>query len=213
MVRKNAGGSVTVKRQSISKWSRAGARSGTLLVALGLATALAGCSSLEMPQLRWPFAAKPVPLPEAVDEIVFESPDAGGPVNAFPQYFRRNTLIIDLTAASGAGSVLMRPKTAAGWPVRVAFRVKPGSFEALEISAAQRVLLPVVASAKRPTLDLELPPSFVRARGDDALRLRWGAVAPPAVAPPAVAAPPVETPPVVAPAVEPPASDQSPPTS
>jgi hypothetical protein len=151
-----------------------------------------------VPQLRWPFAAKPTPVPEPVDEIVFESPDAGAPVNAFPQYFRRNTLIIDLTAASGAGSVMMRPKTAAGWPVRVAFRVRPGSFEALEISAAQRVLLPVVASAKRPTLDLELPPSFVRARGDDALRVRWGAVVSPASAPPPAA---------------PPASDQSPPTS
>jgi hypothetical protein len=208
MVRKNARGSVTVKRQSISKGPRIGARSGALLVALGLATALAGCSSVQMPQLRWPFAAKPTPVPEPVEEIIFESADAGAPVNAFPQYFRRNTLIIDLTAASGAGSVMLRPKTAAGWPVRVAFRVKPGSFEALEISAAQRVLLPVVASAKRPTLDLELPPSFVRARGDEALRLRWGAAAPPPVV-----TPPVVTPAVVTPAVEPPASDQSPPTS
>ncbi len=193
MVRKNARGSVTVKRQSISKWPRSGARSASLLMMLGLVTALTGCSSLQMPQMRWPFAAKPAPVPDTVDEILFESPVVGAPVNAFPQYFRRNTLIIDLTAASGAGSVMMRPKTAAGWPVRVAFRVKPGSFEALEINAGQRVLLPVVARAKRPTLDLELPPALVRARSDDALQLRWGAVVPPPVAQPA--------------------SDQSPPTS
>lgn len=193
MVRKNARGSVTVKRQSISKWPRFAARNASLLVMLGIVTALTGCSSLQMPQLRWPFAAKPAPVPETVDEIVFESPDPGAPVTAFPQYFRRNTLIVDLTTASAAGSVMMRPKTAAGWPVRVAFRVKPGSFEALEISAEQRVLLRVVAAAKRPTLDLELPASFVRARGNDALRLRWGA----AVQPPVVS----------------PGSDQSPPTS
>jgi hypothetical protein len=153
---------------------------------LALATALAGCSSLEVPKLRWPFGAKPAPVPEVVDEIVFEAADPGAPVNAFPQYFRRNTLIVDLTAASGQGSVVMRPKTAAGWPVRIAFRVKPGSFEALEVRAGQRVLLPVVAASKRPTLDLELPPSFVPVRSDDALTLRWGAV----TAPPGLQSPP-----------------------
>jgi hypothetical protein len=183
-----------------------------LLAMLGVATALAGCSNLNMPKLRWPFGAKPAPVPEAVDEIVFESPDPGAAVNAFPQYFRRNTLIVDLTAASGAGSVMMRPKTAAGWPVRVAFRVKPGSFEALEISAEQRVLLPLVATAKRPTLDLELPPSFVRAGGDATLQLRWGAAVPPRPSPPpAPVAEPVAQP-EAAPAAAAPA-DQSPPTS
>ena len=149
-------------------------------------TALAGCSSLEMPKLRWPFGAKPAPVPEVVDEIVFEAADPGAPVNAFPQYFRRNTLIVDLTAATGQGSVVMRPKTAAGWPVRVAFRVKPGSFEALEVLGGQRLLLPVVGASRRPTLDLELPPSFVPARGNDAVTLRWGTVA----AAPAVQSPP-----------------------
>jgi hypothetical protein len=179
-----------------------------LAISLILAT-LAGCSSLRMPdvnmpKLRWPFSAKPVPAPEPVDEVIFEAPAAQSPatVVAFPQYFKRNTLIIDLTSASGSGSVLLRPKTPAGWPMRVAFRVKPGSFEALEINAGQRVLLPVVAKAKRPTLDLELPPALVRARSDDALQLRWGAVVPPPVAPPAVSSPDA-----------PPASDQSPPTS
>lgn len=175
-----------MKRQSNPAALRPVARGGLYAALLAMLTALAGCSSLEMPKLRWPFGAKPAPVPEVVDEIVFEAPEPGAAVNAFPQYFRRNTLIVDLTAASGQGSVVMRPKTPAGWPVRIAFRVKPGSFEALEVRAAQRVLLPVVGSSQRPTLDLELPPSFVPARGSDALTLRWGAVS----APPAAQSPP-----------------------
>lgn len=182
----NLRGSVTVKRQSIPAALPPIARGGLYAALLAMLTALAGCSSLEMPKLRWPFGAKPAPVPEVVDEIVFEAADPGAPVNAFPQYFRRNTLIVDLTTASGQGSVVMRPKTAAGWPVRVAFRVKPGSFEALAVLGGQRLLLPVVGASRRPTLDLQLPPSFVPARGNDALTLRWGAV----TAPPAVQSPP-----------------------
>jgi hypothetical protein len=182
----NLRGSVTVKRQSIPAALPPVARSGLCAALLAMLTALAGCSSLEMPKLRWPFGAKPAPMPEVVDEIVFAAADPGAPVSAFPQYFRRNTLIVDLTMASGQGSVVMRPKTAAGWPVRIAFRVKPGSFEALEVLGGQRLLLPVVGASQRPTLDLELPPSFVPVRTDAALTLRWGAV----TAPPAVQSPP-----------------------
>lgn len=165
-------------------------RAGALLaVSLILAT-LAGCSALRMPdvnmpKLRWPFSAKPVPAPEPVDEVIFEAPAAVSPaaaVVAFPQYFKRNTLIIDLTSASGSGSVLLRPKTPAGWPMRVAFRVKPGSFEALEVRADQRVLLPLTASSTRPTQDLSLPPGSYQVRTESML-LRWGLAVPPALSP------------------------------
>lgn len=168
-----------MKRQSIIIWPRAVVRSAAFFAPFAAALLLAGCSSLDVPKLRWPFAAKPVVAPEVVDEIVFESPQAGAPVTAFPQYFQRNTLVIDLTSAGATGSVVMRPKTAAGWPVRVSFRVKPGSFAALEITAGQRVLLPVVGAARRPTLDLPLPPSLIRARSDEPLQLRWGAATTP----------------------------------
>ncbi|MEZ5458979.1 MAG: hypothetical protein R3E65_06615 [Steroidobacteraceae bacterium] len=158
-------------------------RQSIIIGPLAAALLLAGCSSLDVPKWRWPFAAKPVVAPDIVDEIVFESPQAGSPVTSFPQYFRRNTLVIDMTGAGAAGSVVMRPKTAAGWPVRVSFRVKPGSFAALEITAEQRVLLPVVGAARRPTLDLPLPPSFLKARSDDPVYLRWGAATNPQSAP------------------------------
>ena len=79
-------------------------RVGALLaISLILAT-LAGCSSLRMPdvnmpKLRWPFSAKPVPAPEPVDEVIFEAPAELSPatVVAFPQYFKRNTLIMFTT--------------------------------------------------------------------------------------------------------------------
>lgn len=136
---------------------------------------IAGCSSLGLPRLSWPFAARPAPAPEVVDELLFES--AGeAPVNAFPQYFRRNTLIVDMTAAGASGAVTLRPRSRFGWPVRVAFRVRPGAFAALEVVGAQRLVLPVVADGRRATLDLELPPGFVQARDDRAIEVRWGAV-------------------------------------
>lgn len=181
-----------------------------LAISLILAT-LAGCSSLRMPdvnmpKLRWPFSAKPVPPPEPVDEVIFEAPvaDATAAVAAFPQYFKRNTLIIDLTTASGSGSVLLRPKTPAGWPMRVAFRVKPGSFEALEVRADQRVLLPLSASSNRPTQDLSLPPGSYQV-GTESILLRWGPTVPPI---------PASTPlPLVPVPAAPEAAVQSPPTA
>lgn len=164
-------------------------RAGAVLAMGLIMTTLAGCSSLRMPDmnmptLRWPFSAKPVPAPEPVDEVIFEAPEAASAatVVAFPQYFKRNTLIIDLTAASGSGSVLLRPRTPAGWPMRVAFRVKPGSFEALDVRADQRVLLPLAASSTRPTQDLSLPPGSFQVRTESML-LRWGPAVPPAPLP------------------------------
>ncbi len=136
---------------------------------------MAGCSSLGLPRPSWPFAARPAPAPEVVDELLFESV-GDAPVNAFPQYFRRNTLIVDMTAAGAAGAVTLRPRSRFGWPVRVAFRVRPGAFAALEVFGAQRLVLPVVADGRRTTLDLELPPGFVPARDDRAIEVRWGAV-------------------------------------
>lgn len=142
--------------------------------------------------------------------MIFESPGAPvdaaaeiAPVVAFPQYFKRNTLIIDLTSASGAGAVQMRAKTPAGWPMRIAFRVKPGSFEAIEVRADQRVLLPLVASAARPTQDLALPPGSYHVQ-TPTMQLRWGPTVPPA--PAAESAAPMPAAPAIG-------TTQSPPTS
>jgi hypothetical protein len=134
----------------------------------------AGCASVSWPKPRWPFSARPAPAPQVVDELMFES-SGEAPVSAFPQYFRRNTLIVDMTAAGTSGAVTLRPRTQFGWPARVAFRVRPGAFAALEVRGEQRLVLPVVAGGRRAALDLELPPGFVPARGDRAIEVRWGA--------------------------------------
>ena len=60
------------------------------------------CSSIRMPHV-WPFYKKPKPAPEAVLELNLVNAD--GSAASFPQYWKRNTLVIDLSGAGGAGSV------------------------------------------------------------------------------------------------------------
>lgn len=112
--------------------------------------ALSGCS-----HLHWPWHhQKPAP-PVAVHEL-----DISG--SATPaQYWKRNTLLIDLSAASGTGQIVMKPAAGNSWPVRLAFRVMPGSFGVLEVQAAQRTVLPIHPSGGTP-VDLELPPGLYR---------------------------------------------------
>ncbi|MCU0760343.1 MAG: hypothetical protein MUF07_14240 [Steroidobacteraceae bacterium] len=141
------------------------------LAAAALLALLAGCSSLPGISGLWPFGARPAAVPQPVDELVFETAD-GGAAPAFPQYWKRNTLVVDLSSAPASGSVTLRPRAAEGWPVRVAFRVVPGTIGQLEVRALQRVLLPVNPAAG-PPVDLELGPS-VLARGTPRLVLSWG---------------------------------------
>jgi hypothetical protein len=144
----------------------------------------AGCSHL--PKVHWPFGAKPVPAPQAVDEILFAALD-GAAVTAFPQYWKRNTLVIDMQAAGASGRVSMSPRAAGGWPVRLAFRVRSGSFGQLEVRGAQRVLLPVSAEATG-AIDLELAASAYQ-RDTPTITLQWGPLAAPAAAVPAAIEP------------------------
>ena len=141
------------------------------VIAAALLAVVTGCSSLSLPKLSWPFGAKAVPAPQPVDEIVFEVAD-GAPAAAYPQYWKRNTLVVDLQSAPSSGRVTLRPRAAGGWPVRLAFRVTPGAIGQLEVQAAQRVLLPVNAGAAAP-LDLELAPSVVQ-RDTPAVLVSWG---------------------------------------
>jgi hypothetical protein len=136
---------------------------------------LAGCAS--MPRPHWPFGHKSAPAPEVADEIAFEAAD-GSAAPAWPQFWKRNALVVDMQGAGASGVVVLHPKSAAGWPVRLALRIIPGAFAQLEVRGAQRVLLPINASAAAP-LDIELPPSSY-ARGTPSLRLSWGAAGAPA---------------------------------
>ena len=126
-----------------------------LLVAAGC-LALAACGSLHMPKV-WPFYKKPKPGPEAVNELTLVNADGSGAT--YPQYWVRNTLVIDLSGVTGQGSVAARLPEETTWPVRVAVRVRPGSVGQLEVQAEERNILPVTSQGLKP-VDIELSPSL-----------------------------------------------------
>jgi hypothetical protein len=117
--------------------------------------ALAACGSLSMPKI-WPFHKKPKPVPEAVNELNLVNAD--GSAATFPQYWKRNTLVIDLSGVSGQGSVAAKLPGDTTWPVRVAVRVRPGSVGQLEVQAEERNVLAVAAEGS-DLVDIELAPS------------------------------------------------------
>jgi hypothetical protein len=132
--------------------------------ALAVAMALmliTGCA-----HLHWPWHHAPPPPPAPVHEL-----DMSGAVG-FPQYWKRNTLLVDLRGASGSGSAVMKPIAGTTWPVRLGFRVTPGAFGTLEVRGEQRVLLPISASGAQP-IELELPPGVYAAKTPE-ITVSWG---------------------------------------
>ena len=127
-----------------------------LLLVAAACLVLTACGTLRMPKV-WPFYKKPKPAPEAVTEVALVNAD-GSPAS-YPQYWVRNTLVIDLSGASGQGSVAARLPEETTWPVRVAVRVTPGSVGQLEVQAEERNILPVTADGTK-VVDIELPPSL-----------------------------------------------------
>ena len=124
-----------------------------------------------MPKI-WPFYKKPKPGPEAVNELTLVNAD--GSAATFPQYWQRNTLVIDLSGVSGQGNVAARLPEETTWPVRVALRVQPGSVGQLEVQAEERNILPVSAEGVRP-VDIELAPSLYTPK-TAAIYISWGPV-------------------------------------
>lgn len=132
--------------------------------ALALALVLtAGCS-----HLNWPWHHAPPPPPVPVHEVDLTGAAAG----SFPQYWKRNTLLIDLSAASGTGTVTVKPVAGTTWPVRLAFRVRPGAIAALEVRGDERVSLPISSAAAAP-VDLELTPGVYTPKTPQ-LTVSWG---------------------------------------
>jgi hypothetical protein len=140
----------------------------TTAMLLALLTIAAGCS--HMPHPHWPWHRKPAPAPEVVHELVIKTPD--GADVTFPQYWKGNTLIVDMRLAGGQGSVVLKPRERTLWPVRIAFRVMPGQFGALEVRAAQRVVLPITTAGTKP-VDLELAPGVFIMKSPQ-MAVSWG---------------------------------------
>jgi len=127
-----------------------------VLICAGLA--LAACSHL--PQVHWPWRTKTPPAPEISHDLIV-TPLNGTAAAAYPQFWKRNTLVLDLRGISGSGGVELKPRAGAGWPVRLALRVTPGSVGELDVRADQRMVIPVVAQGAQP-LDLELAAGLYR---------------------------------------------------
>jgi len=130
-----------------------------------LATSVSGCSTLKA---HWPWhhSAPPPPPPAHALDI------SGGAANGFPQFWKRNTLVVDMSAASGSGSITLRPVEGVSWPLRLAFRVTPGSIGALEVHGAQRMMLPITTAGGKPVY-LELTPG-VYTPATPEMTIAWG---------------------------------------
>ena len=131
--------------------------------------ALAACSSMHAPHI-WPFYKKPKPVPEVVHEL--DLVNADGTPATYPQYWKRNTLVIDLSGVNGSGSMAARLPADTTWPVRVAVRVRPGSVEQVEVQGEERNVLAVSREGVTP-IDIELAPSVYR-KTTAAIYLNWG---------------------------------------
>jgi hypothetical protein len=111
-----------------------------------------------------------------VHELVITS--EGGATAAYPQYWKRNTLVLDLQRASGSGGIVLKPRQGAAWPVRLALRLMPGSIGALEVRADQRAVLPITGEGSKP-IDLELVPGVYTPKTAQ-IGVSWGPGAAPA---------------------------------
>ena len=116
--------------------------------------------------------------PKAVSELVELAAD-GAPTTVFPQYWKRNTLVIDLqSAAASGGTLTLKPRDGEKWPVRLAFRVMPNTLGLIEVQADQRLLMPVTREGTK-AVDLELVPGVYSAKTQQ-ITLKWEAYTPPA---------------------------------
>ncbi len=118
-----------------------------------LAFALAGCGHLQVARV-WPFHHRATAAAEAVNELVAETPDGSAGI-AVSQFWDRNTLLVDLSAASGDGSLRLRPAAGTTWPIRLEFRVRPGGIGRLQVEGAQRVTYNVPATGSAVLLRLD----------------------------------------------------------
>ena len=141
----------------------------SLLVACSLG--LSACSSIRMPHV-WPFYKKPKPAPEAVVELNLVNAD--GSTSSFPQYWKRNTLVIDLSGVSGSGTLAARLPEETTWPVRMAVRVRPGSVGQVEVQGEERSVLPV-STEGTSNIDLEIGPSVYTPK-TAAIYISWGPI-------------------------------------
>jgi hypothetical protein len=149
---------------------RARLRCAARAVTLAWLAGAAACSHM-------PWHHRPPPAPAPVHELDIGAAGANTagaapvPTTAFAQYWKRNTLLVDLSAARGSGSIVLKPSSGTAWPVRLAFRVTPGSIGVLEVRGAEHVTLPITPSGSRP-VDLELTPGVYQPQTPE-MQVSW----------------------------------------
>ena len=133
--------------------------SGTVLIVV-LSLLLSACS------IHWPWRHRTKPPPQPVHYVTVTADSAA----AIKEYWHRNALQFDLTALSGEGSATLSQIKTVGWPIRLEFLVRPGSFARLEVVSAQRVVFEVPAQGAN--LVLKLAPG-VYLPDTESITLRW----------------------------------------
>jgi hypothetical protein len=140
----------------------------TSAIALILAS-LCACGHLPT-VVHWPWTRLPPAPSEKADELLVTAGDTSSVV-AYPQFWMRNTLILDLRDVSGTGSAVVQPRTGTTWPIRMAIRVRPGQVGTVEVSGDQRVVFPVTNEGMR-AVDLELTPGVYTPKTHQVV-VRW----------------------------------------
>ncbi len=143
------------------------------------AALLAGCSHLQRLEpshwhAHWPWRHAPAAPEPPVNELVVEAA-AGASAPNLLQSWDRNTLRVALDQLAGAGELQLRPVRGHDWPIRLEFAVRPGSFQQLELSGDQRVILMVPATGGITVLQA---PQGLYAPTTPSLALRYGAAPP-----------------------------------
>ncbi len=148
-------------------------RGGDLRIGARFACALLLCATLSACAVHWPhwpWKQGPKPGPVPVHEVSIATPwDA-----SIRQYWDRNALKFDLTALSGEGEAVVTPLASNGWPIRLEFAVRPGSFSRLEVVGAQRLVYDVPERGNVTVLRLD-PSAIVPST--PSLTLRWSVAA------------------------------------
>jgi hypothetical protein len=129
-----------------------------------LSMALTSCSTA-----RWWWDRPPPPRPTPVHYVTVNGVRSGD----VRQFWDRNALKLDLSSLDGEGSVTVTPVATVGWPIRLEFLVRPGSFTRLEVLAAQRVVFDVPIKGRVQVLKLD--PAVVEPK-TALITLRWSAV-------------------------------------
>ena len=127
--------------------------SGRAVIQPGTRAATALCLLLVSACGHWPWHHAPPAPPAEIHELDI----SGATASSVRQFWKRNTLLVDLSAASGSGSVVLKPVADRGWPVRLALRVTPGAVGVLQVGADELVSLPITPGSPKP-VDLELAP-------------------------------------------------------